>query len=133
MRPRFLPVRVALALGCAVLLPATALADTAKAVPSGTTQQIDFFASLHPDCSATGTPVVRLIDGPSKGLITTEGGRDFLPFAKGNVRSRCNSRRVSGIKMFYRSADNFIGSDRVRIMILSDGTAREAIYTIQVR
>lgn len=116
------------------LLPDPARADIAKAVPSGRTQQIDFFASLHPDCSATGIPVVRLIDGPSKGLITTEAGRDFLAFPRGNVRSRCNNRRVAGLKLLYRSTDAFTGADRVKILILSgSGMQREAIYTIEVR
>lgn len=125
---------LSLACGVLVLLPGLACAEIGKAVPSATTQQIDFFASLHPDCSATGTPVVRLIEGPTKGLITTEKGRDFLPFAKGNPRSRCNMRRVSGIKLLYRSADAFVGTDRVRILILSgSGESREAAYTIEVR
>ncbi len=125
---------LSLACGVLVLLPGLASAEIGKAVPSATTQQIDFFASLHPDCSATGTPVVRLIDGPTKGLITTEKGRDFLPFAKGNPRSRCNMRRVSGLKLLYRSADAFIGTDKVRILILSgSGESREATYTIEVR
>ena len=113
---------------------APAWADTSKTVPSGRTQQIDFFASLHPDCSPTGTPTVRLIDGPFKGLITTENGRDFMAFAKPNPRARCNSHRVAGVKLLYRSADNFIGSDKVRILILSgSGAGREATYDIQVR
>lgn len=129
-------MRSALSLACGVLvlLPGLASAEIGKAVPSATTQQIDFFASLHPDCSATGTPVVRLIDGPTKGLITTEKGRDFLPFPKGNPRSRCNARRVLGVKLLYRSADAFIGTDKVRILILSgSGESREAAYTIEVR
>ena len=105
-----------------------------KAVPSATTQQIDFFASLHPDCSPTGTPTVRLIDGPTKGIISTEKGRDYLPFPRGNVRSRCNAHRVAGVKLLYRSADKFLGTDKVRILILSgSGESREANYTIQVR
>lgn len=129
-------MRSSTVLACAVLalLPGVARADIAKVVPTGTTRTIDFFASLHPDCSSTGTPTVRLIDGPSKGLITTERARDYLPFPKGNVRSRCNAHRVSGLRMMYRSADNFVGTDRVRILILSgSGESREAIYSIQVR
>lgn len=129
-------MRSALLLASAVLIPisGSAVAEIGKAVPSGTTQQIDFFASLHPDCSATGTPVVRLIDGPTKGLITTEKGRDFLLFPKGNPRSRCNLRRVSGVKLLYRSADAFVGTDKVRILILSgSGESREATYAIEVR
>jgi hypothetical protein len=120
--------------GALPMLAAPAFADTSKTVPSGRTQQIDFFASLHPDCTSTGTPTVRLIDGPSKGLVTTENGRDFTAFAKPNPRARCNTRRVEGVKLLYRSADNFIGTDRVRILILSgSGAGREAIYDIQVR
>jgi hypothetical protein len=129
--PRLNPAIPLLAL---LLGTAPAWAGISKTVPSGRTQQIDFFASLHPDCTPTGTPTVRLIDGPSKGLVTTETGKDFLAFAKPNPRARCNSRRVSGTKLLYRSADNFIGSDQVRILILSgSGEGREAVYDIEVR
>ena len=128
------PIKALAALLLPVLLSGPALADEARAVPSGVNQQIDFFASVNPDCSPAGMPTVRLLDGPSAGLITTDKARDFLAFPRGNVRHVCNRKRVAGVKLFYRSKPGYVGTDRVRILILSgSGTEREAIYAIGVR
>lgn len=117
-----------------ILLAAPALADENRFVPSGVNQQIDFFASVSPDCSSAGLPVVRLIEGPYRGVVTTDKGRDFLPFPASNVRHRCNRKRVAGTKLFYKSAPRLIGTDHVRLLILSgSGAGREASYDIQVR
>lgn len=111
-----------------------AVAEEAKSVPSGSNTQIDFFASVNPDCSPIGIPTVRLIDGPNKGVVTTDKGRDFLTFPRSNLRHVCNRRRVSGLKLFYKSEAAFFGTDHVRILIVSgSGTEREATYAIKVR
>ena len=111
-----------------------ARADGTRIVPSGTNQQIDFFASVNPDCSSPGLPTVRLVDGPNQGVVTTDKARDFLPFAHGNVRAACNRKRVAGVKLFYRSAQGFMGVDHIRVLIISAaGTGREATYDIQSR
>ncbi len=133
---RFAPSRALLvsALLIAAAPFAPALADETRIVPSGLNQQIDFFASVNPDCSSPGLPTVRLIDGPQAGTITTDRGRDFMAFPHGNVRAACNKRRVAGLKMFYRSPKGFMGTDRVRILVISaSGTGREATYSIQAR
>jgi hypothetical protein len=122
----------------AVSMPGVAIgaahADETRVVPSGVNQQIDFFASVNPDCSSPGMPTVRLVDGPSQGTVTTDKARDFLPFPNGNVRSACNRKRVAGVKLFYKSPKGFMGTDHVRILIISSaGTGREASYDIQSR
>lgn len=123
-----------LALLTTLVLAAPARAEDMKFVPSGVNQQIDFFASINPDCTSSGIPTVRLIEGPFRGVITTDKGKDFLPFPRSNIRHRCNGRRVAGTKLFYRSAPGLVGTDHVRILILSgSGAGREASYTIQVR
>ncbi len=115
-------------------LTTPALADATKFVPTGSNQQIDFFASVNPDCSPAGLPVVRLIEGPYRGVITTDKGRDFLPFPASNVRHTCNRKRLAGTKLFYKSAPHMIGADHVKLLILSgSGAGREADYDIQVR
>jgi hypothetical protein len=129
-------MRIATPLSLLLLLIAAgpAAADEMKTVPSGANQQIDFFASVNPDCSSIGRPTVRLVEGPSKGTVTTDKGRDFMAFPQSNVRHMCNRRRVAGTKLFYKSQPGFLGLDRVRILILSgSGTGREATYAIQVR
>ena len=111
-----------------------ALADETRIVPSGANQQIDFFASVNPDCSSPGLPTVRLIDGPQAGTITTDKGHDFMAFSHGNPRAACNKRRVAGLKMFYRAPKGFMGMDHVRVLVISaSGTGREASYAIQAR
>jgi hypothetical protein len=131
---RAVPLRTLLPAAAFVLLTGAAQADETRIVPSGSNQQIDFFASVNPDCSSPGLPTVRLVDGPNQGTITTDKARDFLPFAPGNVRAACNRKRVAGVKLFYRSAKGFMGTDHVRILIISAaGTGREARYDIQSR
>lgn len=111
-----------------------ATADEARTVPSGVNQRIDFFASVNPDCSSIGIPTVRLIDGPSHGVVTTDKAKDFMAFAPPNPRSRCNRRRVAGTKLFYQSETQYFGIDRVRLLIISgSGREREATYVIQVK
>lgn len=115
-------------------LGSPAFADEEKFGPSGINQQIDFFADVNPDCSSGGIPIVRLIDGPGRGVVTTDKGRDFKPFPQGNVRHVCNRKRVAGTKLFYKSEAGFVGMDRVRVLVLSGtGAGREATYRIQVR
>ena len=109
-------------------------ADITRTVPSGKNQRIDFLASLNPDCSSIGMPTVRLLEGPDNGVVTTDRAMDFLPFPKNNIRSKCNSRRVAGLKLFCQSTTEFVGVDRVRQLVISaSGGEREATYVIQVK
>ncbi len=109
-------------------------ADQVRTVPTGKNQRIDFFASVNPDCTSIGLPTVRLVEGPSNGVVTTDKARDFMPFPKGNIRSKCNGRRLSGLKLFYQSTTEFLGVDRVRLIVISaSGGEREAAYLIQVK
>ena len=119
-----------------LLLPATSAqaADQVRTVPSGKNQRIDFFASVNPDCSSIGMPTVRLVEGPSNGVITTDKARDFMAFPRSNVRFKCNAKRLSGLKLFYQSTTEFFGIDRVRLIVISaSGGEREATYVIQVK
>lgn len=120
----------------ALVISATAAqaADIARTVPSGKNQRIDFLASVNPDCSSIGIPTVRLVEGPDNGVVTTDKAKDFLPFPKTNVRSKCNGKRVAGLKLFYQSTSEFFGVDRVRLLVISaSGGEREATYVIQVK
>jgi hypothetical protein len=113
---------------------APALADEVRSVPSGVNRQIDFLASINPDCSSIGLATVRLIEGPAHGVLTTDKGRDYKPFAAPNPRHACNGRRVAGLKVFYQSESGFFGTDRIHILIVAaSGTEREETYEIRVR
>ncbi|MGI3899212.1 MAG: hypothetical protein ACRYGP_32830 [Janthinobacterium lividum] len=118
-----------------LLLTASAQAgDEVRTVPSGKNQRIDFLASVNPDCSSPGIPTVRLIEGPTNGVLTTDRAMDFKPFPSSNVRSRCNAKRVKGLKLLYQSTTEYFGTDRVRLLVISaSGGEREATYAINVR
>ncbi len=119
---------------CLAVTASAQAAELIRTAPSGKNQRIDFLASVDPDCSSPGLPTVRLVDGPNNGVITTDKARDFLPFPRGNIRSRCNGRRVAGLKVFYQSTTEFFGTDRVRLLVISaSGAEREATYVIRVR
>ena len=121
---------------CLLLLLSTGAqaGEEVRTVPSGKDQRIDFLASVNPDCSSPGIPTVRLIDGPSNGVVTTDKAMDFKPFPHTNVRARCNTRRVKGLKLLYQSTTEFFGIDRVRLLVISaSGSEREATYVIKVR
>ena len=109
-------------------------ADVVRTVPSGKNQRIDFLASVNPDCTSIGVPTVRLVEGPSDGVVTTDKARDFMTFPRTNVRSKCNGRRVAGLKVLYQSTTEFFGTDRVKLLVISaSGGEREASYIIQVK
>ncbi len=130
------PRNFAWALCCLIVLgtAVAASADEVRSVPSGSNRQIDFLASINPDCSSIGLATVRLVDGPAHGVLTTDKGRDYKPFAAPNPRHACNKRRLSGVKVFYQSETGFYGVDHVRILIVAaSGTEREASYEIRVR
>ncbi len=57
-----------------------------------------------------------------------------MPFPETNVRSKCNGRRVAGLQLFYQSTTEFLGVDRVRLLVISaSGGEREATCLIQVK
>ena len=118
-----------------LLLPSGAQAgEEVRTVPSGKNQRIDFLASVNPDCSSPGIPTVRLIEGPSDGVLTTDKALDFKAFPRTNLRARCNAKRVRGLKLLYQSTTEFFGTDRVRLLVISaSGGEREATYLIKVR
>lgn len=121
-------------LACVVAAATSARADEIKSVPRGINRQIDFLASVNPDCSSIGLPTVRLIDGPSHGVLTTDKGRDFMTFARSNPRHACNKRRVAGLKVFYQPEQGFVGVDHVRILVVAaSGTERAETYEVRVR
>ena len=104
-----------------------AAADEARTVPSGDQPAHRFLRQRQSGLHSIGIPTIRLIDGPSHGVVTTDKAKDFLAFARPNPRFKCNRRRVAGTKLFYQSETQYLGIDRVRLLIISgSGSEREA-------
>ena len=61
---------------------------------------------------------MKVAEPPSHGRVTISRTGVFPNFSAANVRQRCNTRRVSGVKAFYTSQRGYQGSDRVAIDVI---------------
>jgi hypothetical protein len=120
------------ALSCAPLFCAPAQAQ--RYVPSGGTVKLTFFCNINPDCSASGTPTVRITKPPEHGRVSVSQTRDFCYFQPSNPRSICNTRRVSGIAVRYTAQRGYTGYDSIGAEVFfPGGSMRSGTYNISVR
>jgi hypothetical protein len=106
----------------------------ARVVAAGTKQRMNFYASLNPDCSATGDVNVRVTKQPEHGTVETVATTDYTYFPKENIRSKCNQHKVKGTLVNYKAAEKYSGKDEFDLLILyPDGFARELHYDMTVR
>ena len=78
---------------------------------SGARIKIAFIAAINPDCTTIDGMIVRAVDKPANGTVELVQNADFPIFTRNNPRSACNTRRVSGTTVFYRSRSGFTGED----------------------
>lgn len=113
-------VMTALALLALTASPAAAVTRSSnfeKTALSG--QEIYLYggSTLDPDCSSEGRDSLRAISGPSHGNIRIVRGKVFAHYSKKDERAKCNSRKVDGLKAFYRSKPGFKGWDHVTLSV----------------
>ena len=84
-----------------------------------TGQEIFLFggSTLNPDCSKAGRDDLRATSGPSHGRLRIVNGKTYSHYSKKDQRSSCNSRKVNGIKVLYRSNPGFKGWDKVTLAV----------------
>src|SRR5262245_24079680 len=105
-----------------------------RVVASGAKHRIDFYASLNPDCSASGDINVRVTKQPEHGTIETVAATDYAHYPKENIRAKCNQHKVKGMLVNYKAAEKYTGSDEFDVLILYPrGVAWEIHYDISVR
>ena len=118
----------------AALLLSAGSAQAQRTVVNGQTAQLMFFASVNPDCSQRGTPVVNVTQQPQHGRIKVMRGRDFVYFRELNIRSVCNRRRVAGVGIHYTAQRGYVGSDYVGAeVVYPNGVYRRGTFNIYVR
>jgi hypothetical protein len=106
----------------------------ARVVTSGTDQRIGFFYAVNPDCSASGDVNVRVTKQPEHGTVETTAATDFPTFPKENMRARCNTRKVRGVQVNYKSAEKYVGADTLGLLVLfPGGFGQEVHLNINVR
>jgi hypothetical protein len=105
-----------------------------RVVASGAKQRIGFYASLNPDCSATGEVNVRVTKQPEHGAVETVPRTDYAYYPKENIRSKCNQHKVKGTLVNYKAAEKYTGNDEFDLLILFPaGFAWEFHFDISVR
>ena len=105
-----------------------------KTTVSGHVLKIFFTAALNLDCTSAGVTVVRVTAGPDHGAVSTRMANDFAYFPAANERSRCNTRRVRGTQIEYRSKAGYLGPDAFTLNIIGpSGTDIFANYQINVK
>jgi len=105
-----------------------------RTVGSGTKHRIGFYASLNPDCTATGDITVRVTKQPEHGTVETVATTGYTHFDKENIRSKCNQHKVKGTLVNYKAAEKYSGTDEFDLLILyPTGFAREYHFDINVR
>ena len=105
-----------------------------RVVVSGTNTRIGFFHALNPDCTASGNVNIRVTKQPEHGSAETIATTNYPNYPKENVRAKCNEHKVRGVQLNYKSAEKYVGSDELELLILfPGGYAWEVRYNIDVR
>jgi hypothetical protein len=105
-----------------------------RVVASGANQRIGFFTALNPDCTASGNVNIRVTKQPEHGSTETTTTINFPAYPKEHSRSKCNDHKVRGMQVNYKSAEKYVGSDELELLVLfPNGFAWEVRYNIDVR
>jgi len=105
----------------------------ARFVPSGQGRTVGTVTAPNPDCSSKGPIVARVVEKPAHGDISFENG-DIFPNYGTSPLSACNSKRVPGLRINYRSEKDFIGQDNMKVfLIFPDGSASQWDYMLIVK
>jgi hypothetical protein len=108
--------------------------DWTRVVASGTNQRIGFFYAVNPDCSASGDINIRVTKQPEHGTVETAAATSFPNFERENIRYRCNQHEVRGQQVNYKSAEKYIGSDTLELLVLLPGGFTQEVHiNIDVR
>ena len=106
-----------------------------RTVASSKNQRIGFFTYLTPECVSGGEVLdVRITKQPEHGTAETTTATNFPNYPKETIRFKCNAHKVPGVQINYKSAEKYVGSDELELLVLfPGGTAWEVHYDISVR
>ena len=104
-----------------------------RVVASGKNQRIGFFTHLNPDCTASGATEIRITKQPEHGSVEITPTINFPSYPKEHVRFRCNEHKVRGSQLNYKSAEKYVGSDELELLVLwPTGVGWEVHYDVSV-
>jgi len=104
------------------------------ATTSGREISIERAYEVNPDCSTAGMPYIQAISGPSNGTISVKSEKLFPNYKSDNIRSKCNSKIVDGIRVYYKPNPGFTGNDKIVTRLShTNGTMYESTIDITVK
>jgi len=80
---------------------------------------------------ASGTNQIKQ---PEHGTVEIRPASIYPGYPKENIRSKCNQHKVRGQQIHYKSAEKYVGDDKLDLLVLfPGGFARELHVNISVR
>lgn len=108
--------------------------NVTRFVPTGEGRTIGSVTALNPDCSSRGPIVARVVEKPAHGDVTFENGDIFPNYVQTSPLVACNSKRTPGLMINYRSEQDFIGQDNMKLfLIFPDGSGVQWDYMLIVK
>src|SRR5215831_14716489 len=102
-------------------------------VPAGKQRILDNFGYLNPDCTPIEDTDTVITNEPEHGSAVIETIERFPAYAKDNVRSKCNEKRMRMPVLTYKAAVGYAGTDTFEVLsISSNGVANLYRYTIKI-
>jgi len=101
--------------------------------PAGKQRILDNFGYLNPDCTPIEDTDTVIIKEPEHGSVVIETIERFPTYAKDNVRSKCNEKRMRMPVLTYKAAVGYAGTDTLEVLsIWSNGVAHLYRYNIKI-
>jgi hypothetical protein len=98
------------------------------------TSGLAFSTQSTPIAPLNGDINIRVTKQPEHGAVETAAATDFPNFERENIHYRCNRHKVRGQQVNYKSAEKYIGSDTLELLVLlPGGFAQEVHINIDVR
>jgi TonB family protein len=102
--------------------------------PSGKTRTVWFVHVVNPDCSPKGSIDIKMTKKPEHGTVEIVPAEGFPSFGMNNIHFKCNTRKVTGFNINYKSSGGYTGIDDFTIFVIwPDGYADEVLYKMDVR
>jgi hypothetical protein len=127
-------IGVSVALASLLLSTAATRSQTLTAL-TGKPVRLTFLTdSINPDCTTEGPSTIRVTQPPQHGSVRIARTRGFPTFRPANLRSACNTRRVSGLTAHYVSQRGYLGTDTLSLEFISSrGGMTQRSFSINVR
>lgn len=134
MRIDFLTLFVGSFVAFSYTAEAQPLRTVEKVVESGKIQQIERLVGLDADCHPIAKPTISLLQEPSQGRVTVENISVYPSFPPQNPRYRCNTKKVIGQGIFYKSRPSSSGEDAFIVEFVDLlGTPHRLRYHVTIR